>query len=119
MHHFHGNYTATVVLAPDEKEDVPLILATFVKLGFAFGMTNGGGGIYLNGTSDDIDRLKGAFAAFSLCMKPCGYKHCGKKRCKAKEIDACEHSVDYGPEFEISVPVELDTSMTLGLPGVT
>ena len=123
LHHFHGGeYTGTIYLSPEAEKDIPLILATFTKLGYQFERAKGIGAssrfITMNVTSADINRLKGTFAAWSLRMRPCGFRHCGK-RCKAKLIDACQHSVDYGPDFEISVPVELDTSMTLGLPGVT
>lgn len=116
-HHFHGDYSATVFIAPDSADDVPSIAKAFAKVYVSAVISESGKGVIINCASPELDHLKEVLHVWGITMSPCGWKHCGK-RCKAKEIDGLEHSVDVGPQFEVDIPIELDTSATLALPGV-
>lgn len=56
------------------------------------------------GDSAQLDELKLQFKKFGVQVHKCGRKSC-KTQCKEEDIDSTAHSVDYGPNFSISIPI--------------
>lgn len=101
-HGFFGKYVATIVLVFADAESARDGLKTLGE-GWEPGKMKEGKAIVWLGDSAALDAVKATFARFGL-KTACGYEHC-KHRCKDAGIDSVNHSVDFGPPFEVEIPV--------------
>jgi len=105
-HHFHGEYWCSVGLEFENEEAASDAL---MKLGEGWTIGEQHKNVLVwHGNSKALDVLKERFKGdgFKLTIKPCKWSDC-RNHCRDAEIDSCNHSIDYGPPFELTITVEV------------
>jgi hypothetical protein len=105
-HGFFGDYQFTLVLSFDCAPDAAAAEARL--LGFtqlAAGLRT----LYLHGDTTVLEFVK-SFLEDHRVDDPCALFDCKRKSAARRErhpIDSCAHSIDYGPEFTINLPIPI------------
>jgi hypothetical protein len=102
-HGFFGDYVAVIALMfQDERaaKDALNVLAGNWKVS-----NKNTKGLIWSGSSEELKEVKSQLDKFKRTNRPCGYHHCDDK-CKSAEIDSINHSIDFGPRFDIEIECE-------------
>ena len=112
-HHFWGTYSASIALAFDSAGEAE---AANAVLGSAWKRGPHAVSLIAHVDKAGLDAIKERFAGagFYLTVPPCGWRHC-KGRCRQAPIDSLAHSVDYGPEFALTVYCEDPRQLALAI----
>jgi hypothetical protein len=98
LHHFHGDYSATVLIVFDSPEDAALAHARLPQAD-KWKPGRDAKALIWRGGREALDTLK---ASLHVEITPCGFSHC-RTQCKHAEIDGVPHSIDSGPVFRLSI----------------
>lgn len=109
-HAFHGEYFAALGLEFSTEQHAHLALKTLGP-DWKLGQKQPKALIWVGG-GDKLSELKERLKGFGITIRPCGMKRC-RGQCKKAEIDSLAHSIDYGPWFEVQIPVEDPNQATL------
>jgi hypothetical protein len=109
QHHFHGDYWATLVLAPaaedlDARHRFVRMLAHLIEKVQPQQTSIGRVGIVCRGTSDQLEPLE-KWLEDRRVDAPCNLFDCKRKHRKVRhELGSTAHSIDHGPQFEVELP---------------
>jgi hypothetical protein len=99
FHHFHGTYSASLLLVFASKDEATKSLAI---LGDGWKPAAKEPCAVLSTlSSDELDAFKARHEK-GLAIKPCGRSKC-RSQCAHQAIDGVPHSVDVGPEFTLTL----------------
>lgn len=109
QHHFHGDYSASIVLRFASADCAQGALEVLRE----FRQSTAPDAIIATLNSDALDKFKDRWRE-RITITPCGHKHCSHQ-CRNSEIDNVNHSVDYGADFTVDVPAVPANQMRLVL----
>jgi len=101
FHHFHGEYSASVIFLVSSESEGKQLIAN-LPIPFDYKEKNGKKAVVKLCTSEDVSKLEewsDNYRCEDLCrMFDCEY------RPKRHSIGSCAHSIDVGPVFELDLP---------------
>lgn len=109
QHHFWGEYSATLVLAPvaeniEARNRFVRMLAVLIERVQPKDTTVMHHGVVCRGTSDELEPLE-KWLEERRTDELCDLFDCRRKHRKVRhEIGSTAHSIDHGPAFEVEVP---------------
>jgi len=107
-HHFWGEYYCTLALRFETADGVDRCLG---KLGPKWTQVPEQphlAGAFLNSAELEEFEEK-ARTEFGLTIAPCGRRDC-RHQCRDADLGSVNHSIDYGPTFQVEIPMGEDKS---------